>query len=39
MSLRDEHGFDMLIDIAATDYLGWGAPASPATSVRPQGGI
>jgi NADH-quinone oxidoreductase subunit C len=25
-SLRDEHGFDMLIDIAATDYLGWGAP-------------
>ena len=26
MSLRDEHGFEMLIDIAATDYLGWGAP-------------
>ena len=24
--LRDEHGFDMLVDIAATDYLGWGAP-------------
>jgi NADH-quinone oxidoreductase subunit C len=26
MLLRDEHGFDMLIDIAATDYLGWGSP-------------
>ena len=25
-SLRDEHGFDMLVDIAATDYLGWGSP-------------
>src|SRR5438034_11726388 len=24
--LRDEHGFAMVIDIAATDYLGWGAP-------------
>jgi NADH-quinone oxidoreductase subunit C len=24
--LRDELGFDMLVDIAATDYLGWGAP-------------
>ncbi len=24
--LRDEHGFDMLVDLAATDYLGWGAP-------------
>jgi NADH-quinone oxidoreductase subunit C len=24
--LRDEHGFDMLIDLAATDYLGWGSP-------------
>jgi len=24
--LRDEHGFDMLIDIAAADYLGWGSP-------------
>jgi hypothetical protein len=22
--LRDEHGFDFLADIAATDYLGWG---------------
>src|SRR5919202_2755966 len=22
--LRDEHGFDMLVDVAATDYLGWG---------------
>jgi NADH:ubiquinone oxidoreductase subunit C len=24
--LRDEEGFDMLVDVAATDYLGWGAP-------------
>jgi NADH-quinone oxidoreductase subunit C len=24
--LRDEHGFDMLVDVAATDYLGWGEP-------------
>src|SRR5436190_1820420 len=24
--LRDERGFDMLVDIAATDYLGWGSP-------------
>src|SRR5437763_9710161 len=24
--LRDEQGFDMLADLAATDYLGWGAP-------------
>ena len=24
--LRDEHGFDMLVDIAAADYLGWGSP-------------
>ena len=24
--LRDEHGFDMLVDVAATDYLGWGSP-------------
>jgi NADH-quinone oxidoreductase subunit C len=24
--LRDEQGFDMLVDIAATDYLGWGSP-------------
>ena len=24
--LRDEHGFDMLVDLAATDYLGWGSP-------------
>ena len=24
--LRDEHGFDMLVDIAVTDYLGWGGP-------------
>ena len=23
--LRDHEGFDMLVDIAATDYLGWGA--------------
>ena len=22
--LRDEHGFDLLLDITATDYLGWG---------------
>jgi NADH:ubiquinone oxidoreductase subunit C len=22
--LRDEHGFDLLVDITATDYLGWG---------------
>jgi NADH-quinone oxidoreductase subunit C len=22
--LRDEHGFNMLVDITATDYLGWG---------------
>ena len=25
-NLRDEHGFDMLVDLAATDYLGWGSP-------------
>jgi len=24
--LRDEHGFNMLSDIAPTDYLGWGEP-------------
>jgi NADH-quinone oxidoreductase subunit C len=24
--LRDEQGFDMLVDVAATDYLGWTAP-------------
>jgi NADH-quinone oxidoreductase subunit C len=24
--LRDVHGFDMLVDIAPTDYLGWGEP-------------
>lgn len=24
--LRDEHGFNVLSDIAATDYLGWGEP-------------
>jgi NADH-quinone oxidoreductase subunit C len=24
--LREEHGFDMLVDLAATDYLGWGSP-------------
>jgi NADH-quinone oxidoreductase subunit C len=24
--LRDEHGFDMLVDIAAADYLGWSEP-------------
>jgi NADH-quinone oxidoreductase subunit C len=24
-ALRDEHGFDMLVDVTATDYLGWGA--------------
>src|SRR3954454_1543607 len=24
--LRDEQGFDMLVDVAATDYLGWGGP-------------
>ena len=23
-NLRDEHGFDLLLDITATDYLGWG---------------
>ena len=23
-ALRDEHGFDLLLDITATDYLGWG---------------
>lgn len=23
--LRDEHGFDLLLDITATDYLGWGS--------------
>jgi NADH-quinone oxidoreductase subunit C len=25
-SLRDEHGFNLLSDIAAADYLGWGEP-------------
>jgi NADH/F420H2 dehydrogenase subunit C len=24
--LRDKQGFDMLVDVAATDYLGWGSP-------------
>ena len=24
-ALRDEHGFDMLVDVTATDYLGWAA--------------
>ena len=24
LRLRDEHGFDLLLDITATDYLGWG---------------
>jgi NADH-quinone oxidoreductase subunit C len=24
--LRDEHGFDMLVDVAAADYLGWTSP-------------
>jgi NADH-quinone oxidoreductase subunit C len=24
--LRDERGFDMLVDITPTDYLGWGSP-------------
>ena len=24
--LRDELGFDLLLDITATDYLGWGTP-------------
>ena len=27
-----EDGFTFLADIVATDYLGWGARASPATS-------
>jgi NADH-quinone oxidoreductase subunit C len=26
LHLRDEEGFEMLIDITPTDYLGWGAP-------------
>jgi NADH-quinone oxidoreductase subunit C len=25
LQLRDEHGFNQLLDITATDYLGWGA--------------
>jgi NADH-quinone oxidoreductase subunit C len=24
--LRDQHGFDMLVDVTPTDYLGWGSP-------------
>ena len=24
LHLRDEEGFNLLVDIAATDYLGWG---------------
>jgi NADH-quinone oxidoreductase subunit C len=24
--LRDEHGFDMLVDVAPADYLGWSEP-------------
>jgi NADH:ubiquinone oxidoreductase subunit C len=24
--LRGEHGFEMLVDVATADYLGWGAP-------------
>ncbi len=35
--LRDEQGFNFLSDIAATDYLGYGEPASPATSAPPRG--
>jgi NADH-quinone oxidoreductase subunit C len=26
LHLRDEEGFEMLVDITPTDYLGWGAP-------------
>jgi NADH-quinone oxidoreductase subunit C len=26
LHLRDEEGFDMLVDITPTDYLGWSAP-------------
>jgi NADH-quinone oxidoreductase subunit C len=26
LHLRDEEGFDMLVDLTPTDYLGWGAP-------------
>ena len=30
--LRDELGFNLLVDVSATDYLGWGRHRSPATS-------
>ena len=35
--LRDELGFNLLLDITPTDYLGWGERRSPATSARPTG--
>ena len=35
--LRDEHGFEMLIDITPTDYLGWTAPGVSGYIGTPQG--
>jgi hypothetical protein len=29
---RDELGFNVCVDLVATDYLDWGGKASPATS-------
>ena len=36
-ALRDEHGFDMLVDVTATDYLGWGAAGVSGYIGTPQG--
>jgi NADH-quinone oxidoreductase subunit C len=35
--LRDERGFEMLIDITPTDYLGWTAPGVSGYIGTPQG--
>ena len=35
--LRDKRGFDMLVDIAATDYLGWGSPGVSGSIGTAQG--
>ena len=37
--LRDELGFNLLLDITATDYLGWGETPSRATTARPAAAI
>ena len=34
LHLRDEEGFNLLLDIVATDYLGWARATSPAITAR-----